>query len=157
MGKVAVLQTRGMAAAWSRKPINLYVCLSTYLRPPISYIPNLHLHLPTIPSTHPTPFNFCHRMLPQWKIYLSSLRRLFRHLPLLLSPSYYPRPSRIFFRFHRFNRLKVVRLMKEARTNKSIIELTNKYKLDIKRKSSPHIIYIKENNVSRNIFLLCHR
>jgi len=29
MGKVAELQTRGMAAAWSRKPINLYVCLST--------------------------------------------------------------------------------------------------------------------------------
>jgi len=45
MGKVAELQTRGMAAAWSRKPINPYVCLSIYdLQSPTP----LHLHLASL-------------------------------------------------------------------------------------------------------------
>lgn len=83
VGKVAELQTRGMAAAWSRKPINLYACLSTY-----------DLQSPPSPS-HFLPLSTCVveccRRYMSLSLSLSSLRHLsvtYRYFYLrLITPS----------------------------------------------------------------------
>lgn len=134
VGKVAELQTRGMAAAWSRKPINLYVCLSTYdLQSPTP--PPLHLQAPPANPIHPRrasyPFSTCAAECRRGGKYISSLRRLsviYRYFYLRL---YYHRRvhglPRIFYRLNRLKRRAFNRRAERKREN-----LIAKYELAVK-------------------------